>query len=54
MVVPSAHWPASKVKVYVLVPATAVLIVVGDQEPVIPSNEVPNNAPGVSPYTICS
>lgn len=47
IVVDVAHWPAVGVNVYVVVPATAVLIVAGLHVPVIPLSEVPERVPGV-------
>ena len=49
MVTVVAHWPPFGVKVYVVVPADAVLKVAGLQEPVIPLFDVAGNVPGVSP-----
>jgi hypothetical protein len=39
-----AHWPAAGVKVYVVVPAVAVLMVAGFHVPVIPFVEVVGSA----------
>lgn len=47
MVVPVPHWPDAGVKLYVVVPATAVLIVAGFQVPVIPLLEVTGKAGAV-------
>jgi hypothetical protein len=39
-----AHWPASGVKVYVVVPTAVVLMVAGDHVPVIPFEEAAGRA----------
>ena len=44
----TAHWPASGVKVYVVVPITDVLIVAGFQVPVMPLLEVVGKAGAVA------
>jgi acetyl-CoA carboxylase carboxyltransferase component len=42
-----AHWPAVGVKVYVVVPTTVVLMVEGDQVPLMPLTDVNGNAGAV-------
>ena len=49
MVVDEAHCPAFGVKVYVIVPAEAVLMVAGFHEPVMPLPETAGRVPGVAP-----
>ena len=44
-----AHCPAVGVKVYVVVPSLAVLIVAGDQVPLIPLDDVVESVAGVPP-----
>ena len=44
-----AHCPPFGVKVYVVVPALAVLIVAGDHVPVMPFVDVDDNVAGVTP-----
>ena len=39
-----AHWPAAGVKVYVVVPTVAVLIVAGLHVPVMPLTDVYSNS----------
>ena len=45
---PVAHWLAAGVKVYVVVPGVAVLMVARLQVPVIPLEEVPGKAGAVT------
>ena len=49
MVTTEAHWPAVGVKVYVVVPAAAVLIVDGLQMPFMLFSDVVGSVPGISP-----
>jgi hypothetical protein len=44
-----AHWPASGVNAYVVVPCTAVLTTAGFQVPLIPFSEVAGNAGATDP-----
>ena len=49
IVVGAAHWPASGVKVYVLVPVAEVFITAGFHDPLMPLFEVPGRGSAVAP-----